>query len=95
MPATFVAASPTAQCDEYAGRGCGWPVIISIAMFKHSRFVFVLALCGLVLAACKPSAPPPDIIKPQRDAMERAKKVGETMQKAVDAEGRKVDEESK
>jgi hypothetical protein len=89
-----VAASPTAKCDEFARRGPRYCVIFSIAMFKPSRFVLVLA-SGAMLAACKPAAPPPDIIKPQREAMERAKKVGETMQKGVDAEGRKADEESK
>ncbi len=47
------------------------------------------------LAACKRSEPPPDLVKSQRQAMERAKEVGKTMQKGVDAEGRKADEEGK
>ncbi len=53
-------------------------------------------LLVLGLAACKRSeAPQPDYLKTQRDAMERAKEVGKTMQKAVDQEGKKADEEGK
>ena len=53
----------------------------------------VAALC--TLNACKRSEPPPDLIKTQREAMEKAKEVGKTMQKGVDAEGKKADEEGK
>ncbi len=53
-----------------------------------------LAAC-VAIGGCKRSDPPPDITKTQRDAMERAKAVGTTMQKGVDAEGRKSDEEGK
>ncbi len=53
-------------------------------------------LLVLGLSACKRSEQPqPDYLKTQRDAMERAKEVGKTMQKAVDQEGRKADEEGK
>ena len=57
--------------------------------------------CGLTLAACftlgscKRSEPPPDLLKTQRDAMERAREVGKTMQKAVDEEGKKADQEGR
>ena len=55
-----------------------------------------LLLASVVaLAACKRSEPPPDLLKSQRDAMDRAKDVGNTMQKGVDAEGKKADEEGK
>ena len=48
------------------------------------------------LAACKRNeAPQPDYLKTQREAMERAKEVGKTMQKAVDQEGKKADEEGR
>ena len=47
------------------------------------------------LASCKRSEPPPDLLKTQRDAMERAKGVGKTMQKAVDEEGKKADQEGR
>ena len=53
------------------------------------------ALSGVVLVtACKRSEPPVDPLKTQRDAMQRAKDVGNTMQKSVDAEGKKADEDS-
>ncbi len=52
-------------------------------------------VAALALVACKRSEPPPDYLKTQRDAMERAKEVGKTMQKGVDAEGRKADEEGR
>ncbi len=49
----------------------------------------------VALAGCKRSEPPPDYLKTQRDAMERAKEVGKTMQKGVDAEGKKADDEGR
>jgi len=59
-------------------------------------FALVCALTGMTfVTACKRSEPPPDPLKTQREAMGRAKDVGNTMQKGVDAEGRKADEESK
>jgi hypothetical protein len=47
------------------------------------------------LAACKRSEPAPNPLQSQHDAMERAKDVGNTMQKGVDAEGKRADEEGK
>jgi hypothetical protein len=47
------------------------------------------------LAACKRTEPAPNPLKSQREAMERAKEVGTTMQKGVDAEARKADAEGK
>lgn len=61
----------------------------------RSCLVLGLAMALSSLSACKRSEPPPDLLKTQRDAMERAKDVGKTMQKSVDAEGRKADEEGK
>ncbi len=63
---------------------------------RLSTSLFAIAPLVLVsMGACKRSEPPPDLLKTQRDAMERAKEVGDTMQKGVDAEGRKADEEGK
>jgi len=56
--------------------------------------VLVATVCALV--ACKRSEePPPDLLKTQRDAMQKAKDAGKVMQKGVDAEGKKADEEGK
>ena len=80
-------------------------MLFSTAMLSRtSRFassigrplICVAALCVSVsVFGCKRSEPPPDIIKSQREAMERAKQVGKTMQKAVDEEGKKADEEGR
>ena len=56
--------------------------------------VLMAALIGASAVGCERSATP-DPLKTQRDAMERAKEVGRTMQKSVDEEGRKADEEGK
>ena len=54
------------------------------------------AVCmGVSILGCKRSEPPPDIIKTQREAMERAREVGKTMQKSVDEQGKKADEEGR
>jgi hypothetical protein len=63
---------------------------------RISPTVLLVCVMGMtVLASCKRSEPPPDLLKTQRDAMDRAKEVGKTMQKGVDAEGKKADEEGK
>ncbi len=58
-------------------------------------FLFGALTASVGLAGCRRGEPPPDPLKSQREAMERAKDVGKTMQKAVDQEGRKADEEGK
>jgi hypothetical protein len=76
--------------------------MLSSAAMTRSRSARLLAtalattLLVAGLAACKRGQEPqPDYLKTQRDAMERAKKVGDTMQKAVDREGKKADEEGR
>ncbi len=75
-------------------------MLFSIAMSSRRplrlvRVLPVAVLLTVTAAGCKRSEPPPDLLKTQRDAMERAKDVGKTMQKAVDQEGRKADEEGR
>lgn len=55
----------------------------------NSRFLFLLF--SLLLAACE-APPPPDIIKPQREALEKAKGVEQTLQKEADEMRKKIDE---
>ncbi len=58
--------------------------------------IAAVALCaGVSVFGCKRSEPPPDLLKTQRDAMQRAKDVGKTMQKSVDEQGKKADEEGR
>jgi len=84
---------------------CQHRVIFSTAMLSlisrstsstRHALIGAAAVCLCVsLLGCKRTEPPPDIIKSQREAMERAKQVGKTMQKAVDEEGKKADEEGR
>jgi hypothetical protein len=60
-----------------------------------SRTVLALAILVAVTACKKSEEPPPDIIKTQREAMERAKEVGTTMQKGVDQRGKQADAEGR
>ena len=64
-------------------------------MFARRSLLPLAAIAFAALTACKRSEPPPDLLKTQREAMERAKDVGKTMQKSVDEQGKKVDEESR
>ncbi len=64
--------------------------------FVRRALIGSTALCiGVSFFGCKRSEPPPDLLKTQRDAMERAKGVGKTMQKSVDEQGKKADEEGR
>ncbi len=56
-----------------------------------------LILCALLmLAACKPeTGAPPDIIKTQRDAMGKAKDVGNVLDKGEQERREKMDKEAK
>ena len=47
---------------------------------------FVIAALGAAVAGCdsKPKDPPPDIIKSQRQAMDKAKAVEQVLQKSAD-----------
>ena len=55
----------------------------------------VLAFCALLcLAACdKPE--PPDIVQPQREALEKAKGVEQVLQQDAEEKRRQIDEEGK
>ena len=58
--------------------------------------VTLVALCAaLGLAACKPAGPPPDIVKTQREALQKAKNVDEAQQKAVEEQRKAVDDATK
>lgn len=77
-------------------------MLFSTAMYplprRHGHLlshVMLVLMTVVPLHGCKRREPPPDPLKSQRDSMERAKEVGQTMQKAVDREGSKADEESR
>ena len=69
--------------------------MLSSPAMRLSRPLVVAILLAAGLAGCKPHEPQADPLKTQRETMERAKDVGKTMQKSVDQESRKADEEGK
>lgn len=53
----------------------------------------VAALCGtLLLAGCKPAGPPPDLIAPQRAALNKAKALEGQMKDDVEQRMKSVDQ---
>lgn len=61
----------------------------------ETRQTAIAALIVFGLAACQPSGPPPDIIKTQREALQKAKAVGAVEQKAADEQKKEVEESTK
>ena len=57
------------------------------------RYLIVLTL--LLVAACdsRTNNPPPDIMKTQRETMNKAKDVGQVLQQSADQERKQVDEQ--
>ena len=60
---------------------------------RASSFVVAAAIC--VIAACdsKPKDPPPDIIKSERQAMDKAKGVEQVLQKSADERREQADQQ--
>jgi outer membrane PBP1 activator LpoA protein len=56
--------------------------------------VFCLSL-ALLLAGCKPSAPSPEIFKPQTEALEKAKGIEKQLQQSRDRARAAEDEQQK
>jgi hypothetical protein len=53
------------------------------------------AALALILAGCQPSDNPPNLVKSQRQVMDKAKAVPDQLQQRVDEQGKKADEEQK
>ena len=62
---------------------------------KGSWQAAIIVLTVFGLAGCQPSGPPPDIVKTQREALQKAKAVGAVEQKAADEEKKAADEQTK
>ena len=54
-----------------------------------------LGIFGLCLAACKPADPPPDLIKAQRQALDKAKALEGQMQQQAEDRMKAAEEERK
>jgi hypothetical protein len=57
-------------------------------------WAFLVAASVAAVAGCdsKPKEPPPDIIKSQRQAMDKAKAVGDVLQKSADERREQADQ---
>ncbi|MFI4940014.1 MAG: hypothetical protein ACHP7O_06710 [Burkholderiales bacterium] len=55
----------------------------------------IIVLIALGLIGCKPAGPPPDIVKTQREALQKAKAVGAVEQKSADEQKKEIDESTK
>ena len=56
---------------------------------------WLAAIIGMGLAGCKPAGPPPDMIKTQRDALNKAKAVEGQMQQQADERLKAIDDAQK
>lgn len=57
------------------------------------RYLIVLALLPLAACDSRTSGPPPDIMKTQRETMNKAKDVGQVLQQSADQEGKQADQQ--
>jgi len=55
----------------------------------------IAALIAVSLFGCKPAGPPPDIIKTQREALQKARAVGAVEQKSADDTAKAAEEATK
>lgn len=65
-----------------------------VGMTGLARSLMLVAVCALALAACKPN-PPPDVLKTQRQAMEKARAVEGVLQNEADDRRRAIDDMAK
>ena len=56
--------------------------------------LLAIALC-LDLCACEPAGPPPDIIKTQREDLQKARAVKDIQDKAVQEQAKSIDQQMK
>lgn len=62
---------------------------------KSLYAIFAVFALASGLAACKPAGPPPDIVKTQREDLQKAKDVSAVQQKAAADEQKQADEATK
>lgn len=62
---------------------------------RLSKSVVVAVSIAFGLAACKPSGPPPDIVKTQREALQKSQNVDAAQQKATEEQRKSIDEQTK
>jgi hypothetical protein len=61
----------------------------------HLKPVTAIAFFAVALLGCKPEGPPPDLIKTQREALNKAKGVGEQLQQQAEQQKKAAEEAEK
>jgi len=64
-------------------------------MHQSCRSAVVLAVVVLFVAACKPGEPPPDIIKTQREALQKSRAVEGQLQQQAEEQKKAAEEAAK
>lgn len=59
------------------------------------RKIITIGLLALALDGCKPAGPPPDLVKTQREALDKAKTVEGQLQQQAEQQKKAVDEAQK
>lgn len=57
--------------------------------------VMAIALLGVAMSGCKPADPPPDLVKTQREALNKAKAIEGQLQKQADEQRKAIDDAQK
>ncbi len=60
---------------------------------SQTRLWLALAIAGVAACDSKPKDPPPDIVKSQRQAMDKAKAAEQVLQKSADERRKQADEQ--
>ncbi len=61
---------------------------------KFQTIVSITAM-AISMAACKPNAPPPDLLKSQHEALDKAKAVEGQLQQQADQQRKAIDDAEK
>jgi hypothetical protein len=64
-------------------------------LLAYGKRAIMLGLIGLSLSACKPADSPPDLIKTQRQALDKAKALEGQMQQQAEDRMKAAEEEKK
>lgn len=57
--------------------------------------MMAIALFGVAMSGCKPAGPPPDLIKTQREALDKARAVEGQLQKQAEEQRKAIDDAQK
>jgi outer membrane PBP1 activator LpoA protein len=69
-------------------------MIAQVLSRAHCRTAVIMVLVGALFAGCGKSDPPPDLIKTQRDAMERARAVSSVIDQSDQNNRKQIDQAS-